>query len=142
MATKGVLRRSLDTPERQGAIVGETCKERGRSAIGASFPAHTLRQQDTTYMSSGGGHEPPPPLGDPQAGANRRPCCPGRAQTAAAVGRPRSEHCSLPLPSGEHAWAASSRQSLPLLPQWCAGCHYRCETQEQVQGFFNIRKSV
>lgn len=43
LATKDVLGRSLGMPERQGANVLEIQKERGGTAIGASFPVHTLR---------------------------------------------------------------------------------------------------
>ena len=48
-ATEGVLRRSPGSPERPGTIVAGAHEERGGNAIGTSFPAHALWQQDTTY---------------------------------------------------------------------------------------------
>ena len=71
MATEGILGRSLGPPERQGTIVGGAQEERGGTTIGASFSVHTLRQQDTAYMTSGGRHEMLLLSWAPEAGTGR-----------------------------------------------------------------------
>ena len=65
VATESVCGTNLGPQERQGAsaggggggvvrgMQGEGCKIRGRTTIGASFPAHALKQQVTAYRSSG-----------------------------------------------------------------------------------------
>ena len=100
MATESVCGTNLGAQERQGAsaggagrgggarrMQGEGCKIRGRNTIGASFPAHVLKQQVTAYRSSG------------VVGASRHyhPGLQGQVWATAAAEKTGSRHSSLPL---------------------------------------------
>ena len=88
VATKDVLGGSLGVQERQGANVWEIQEERDGTALGASFPVHTRRYQDTTYKSSRDGHKRPLPLGHPQAVTSDSPAALGVLWLPLLLGNP------------------------------------------------------
>ena len=61
VTTKGICRKNVGQPERQGTIIGGCAREGAGSLQELLSLLHALRQQDTTYTSSHGEHELPLP---------------------------------------------------------------------------------
>lgn len=71
--TRGTRGSSLDPPQRQVPLQGPR-KGKGRAALRASFPAHTVSDFRTLLCKLWGQHKPLQAQRDPRAGANHRPC--------------------------------------------------------------------